>query len=41
MQRDYELVGNVEEGEPIEEFDPNFDMVLKYFKKKAVFQSKS
>jgi thiol:disulfide interchange protein DsbD len=37
---DYELVGNVEEGEPIEEFDPNFDMVLKYFKKKAVFSQK-
>lgn len=36
----YELVGNVEEGETIEEFDPNFDMVLKYFKKKAVFSQK-
>lgn len=36
----YELVGNTEEGTPIEEFDPNFDMVLKYFKKKAVFSQK-
>ena len=36
----YELVGNVQEGEPIEEFDPNFDMILKYFKKKAVFNQK-
>ena len=37
---DYELVGNVEEGQPIEEFDPNFDMALKYFKKKAIFNQK-
>jgi len=36
----YELVGNTEEGTPIEQFDPNFDMVLKYFKKKAVFSQK-
>ena len=27
----YELVGEVTESEYIEEFDPNFDMVLKYF----------
>jgi thiol:disulfide interchange protein DsbD len=27
----------VEEGVPIEEFDPNFDAVLKYFKKEALF----
>ena len=34
---EYELLGNTLEGQPIEEFDPNFDMVLKYFKKEAVF----
>ena len=28
-----ELLTDVLEPEPIEEFDPNFDMVLKYFKK--------
>ncbi len=38
--KDYELVGNVEEGQSIEEFDLNFDMVLKYFKKKAIFNQK-
>ena len=27
----------VQEGVPIEEFDPNFDAVLKYFKKEALF----
>ena len=27
----YELIDGVTEGEPIEEFDPNFDMLLKYF----------
>ncbi|MEI7663949.1 MAG: sugar transporter, partial [Bacteroidota bacterium] len=27
----YELVGKVREPKPIEDFDPNFDMVLKYF----------
>ena len=27
----------VQEGMPIEEFDPNFDAVLKYFKKEALF----
>ena len=27
----------VKEGVPIEEFDPNFDAVLKYFKKEALF----
>ena len=36
----YELVGGVIEGKPIEEFDPNFDMVLKYFGKEAVFTQK-
>ena len=33
----YSLVGTPKEGEPIEEFDPNFDMILKYFKNEAIF----
>lgn len=33
----YELVGGTQEDEPVEQFDPNFDMVLKYFKNEAVF----
>ena len=33
----YSLVGNPKEGEPIAEFDPNFDMILKYFKNEAIF----
>ena len=33
----YSLVGIPKEGEPIEEFDPNFDMILKYFKNEAIF----
>ena len=36
----YELIGGVTEGKPIEEFDPNFDMVLKYFGKEAIFTQK-
>jgi len=36
----YELIDNVIEGEPIEEFDPNFDMVLKYFGHEAIFTQK-
>ncbi|RLD42540.1 MAG: disulfide bond formation protein DsbD [Bacteroidetes bacterium] len=37
----FELVGKVtEESKVIEEFDPNFDMVLKYFAYKAVFKQK-
>ncbi len=36
----YELVGEVTESEYIEEFDPNFDMVLKYFSDEAVFKQK-
>ena len=31
------LSGNVSEQEPLEEFDPNFDVVLKYFKNEALF----
>lgn len=33
----FQLVGPTTEGTPIEQFDPNFDMVLSYFKKEAVF----
>ena len=36
----YELIDSVIEGEPIEEFDPNFDMVLKYFGHDAIFTQK-
>ncbi|MCF6341487.1 MAG: thioredoxin family protein [Bacteroidales bacterium] len=38
---DFELLGPVtEESKVIEEFDPNFDMVLKYFSFEAVFKQK-
>ncbi len=33
----YSLVGTPKEGESIEEFDPNFDMILKYFGHEAIF----
>jgi len=33
----YSLLGTPQEGESIEEFDPNFDMILKYFKREAIF----
>ena len=36
----FELVGNMQEGEPLEEFDPNFDMILKYFGHEAIFTQK-
>ena len=36
----YELVGEMYEGEPIEEFDSNFDMVLKYFRDEVVFSQR-
>lgn len=35
--KDYELVGKVKEPKPITENDPNFDMVLKFFAKEAIF----
>ncbi len=35
-----ELLTEVLEPEPIEEFDPNFDMVLKYFKKEVTFRQR-
>jgi thiol:disulfide interchange protein DsbD len=36
----YALVGKVTEPKAIEEFDPNFDMVLKYFADEAIFKQK-
>jgi thiol:disulfide interchange protein DsbD len=36
----YEVIGEVTESEAEEEFDPNFDMVLKYFSDEAIFQAK-
>ena len=36
----YELIGEMSEGEAVEEFDPNFDMVLKYFNSEAIFSQK-
>lgn len=38
--KDFELVGKVKEPKAIEEYDPNFDMVLKYFADQAVFTQK-
>ncbi len=38
---DYELLGAVEEvGDIIEEYDPNFEMKLKFYARKALFQQK-
>ncbi|MDG1917090.1 MAG: cytochrome c biogenesis protein CcdA [Flavobacteriales bacterium] len=36
----YELIGTTQEGEPKQEYDPNFDMVLSYFTNEAVFSQK-
>ncbi|NQT76577.1 MAG: thioredoxin family protein [Bacteroidetes bacterium] len=36
----YDLLGDMTESESIEEFDPNFDMVLKYFSDEAEFRQK-
>jgi thiol:disulfide interchange protein DsbD len=36
----YELIGAVTEEKPIEEFDPNFDLVLKYFSGTTTFRQK-
>lgn len=38
--KDVEFVGKVTESEAIEEFDPNFDIKLKYFANKAIFKQK-
>ena len=35
--KDYDLINKVAEGIPLEEFDPNFDAVLTYFKNEAIF----
>ena len=37
---DYNRIGKVTEGKPHEEYDPNFDMILKYFGEKAIFKQK-
>jgi len=36
----YSLVGSIVEPEPVEEFDPNFEEVLKYHKKDVTFRQK-
>ncbi len=36
----FEKIGKTTEGKPIEEFDANFDMKLKYFAKRAIFKQK-
>ncbi len=36
----YDLIGKVQEPKAIEENDPNFDMILKFFADKAVFKQK-
>jgi thiol:disulfide interchange protein DsbD len=38
--KNYELIGKTAEGKPHVEFDPNFNMDLAYFAKKAVFKQK-
>jgi thiol:disulfide interchange protein len=38
--KDYQTIGKVIEPKPIVEFDPNFDMQLKFFAKSAVFVQK-
>jgi thiol:disulfide interchange protein DsbD len=38
--QNYERIGKVVEGKAIEENDPNFDMILKFFADKAVFKQK-
>ncbi len=36
----YELIGDVTESESIEQYDPNFEMVLKFFSNRATFKQK-
>jgi len=38
--KNYQLMGKVQEPKPIIENDPNFDMILKFFADKAVFKQK-
>lgn len=41
QNNDYELLGDVvEESDVIEEYDPNFEMILKYFAHEAIFKQK-
>lgn len=40
MDKNIEFVGKVTESESIEEYDPNFEMKLKYFAKQAIFKQK-
>ena len=37
---EYHLLGEMIEDNPIEEFDPNFEMVLKYFNNEVIFSQK-
>jgi len=36
----FQLIGKVQEGKPLEEYDPNFEMKVKYYALKAVFKQK-
>jgi thiol:disulfide interchange protein DsbD len=36
----YELIGNVEESPSVEQYDPNFEMTLRFFSGKAIFRQK-
>ncbi|MCC6253190.1 MAG: thioredoxin family protein [Bacteroidia bacterium] len=36
----YQTIGKTTEGKPLEEFDPNFEMVLKFFANEATFKQK-
>ena len=38
--KDFSSVGKVAEGKPLEEYDPNFEMKLKFFANEAVFKQK-
>ena len=38
--KDFSPVGKVAEGKPLEEYDPNFEMKLKFFANEAVFKQK-
>lgn len=38
--KDVELIGKVTESKSVEEYDPNFDVKLKYFSDKAIFTQK-
>lgn len=38
--KDYQLIGKVTEPKAIQEYDPNFDTILKYFANEAIFTQK-